>query len=964
MSGLEHALACLPKALQEGVAIYWQDYTSTAKQIGVIPPHDSAILEQLCRIWACSDFVARSCVRDPGMLTELLASGDLWCSYTPDECAIRLVRALAEVENETQLGIFLRRFRRREMVRIAWRDCLGFAVLEETLAELSRLAEALLADTLQRLYEWQTQRLGVPRNSVGQAQQLVVLGMGKLGGGELNYSSDVDLIFTYPQSGETDARRPLSNEEFFRRLGQRFIKILSEPTAEGFVCRVDMRLRPFGDSGSLVMPFTAVKEYYQNHGREWERYAMIKARVVAGDQRAGNQLLAEMRPFIYRRYLDYGAFEALRTMKALIAKEVVRKGLQRNIKLGPGGIREIEFIAQVFQLIYGGREPALQARSALKVLSYLADSRRLPRNAVAGLKQAYAFLRCVENRLQAYADQQTHNLPEEPVAKLRLAYAMGFFDWQAFSAVLKEHVRTVSAQFELIFAAPQTETEQDGTALDFVLLWRGVTDEENAMQFLAEHGFEDPARVCSALQAFKNSYSYRSMSQRGRERMHTLMPLLLGAVAGTTNTTVTLERILRLLETIARRSVYLTLLVENPLALSQLVKLCAASAWISKYLTRYPLLLDDLLDPDTLYHPPDRSRLGGELDSYLTRVPKQDTEQVMDALRHFKQTNVLRIAAADVSDAMPVMIVSDYLTEIAEVLLRKVLALARDDLIPRYGQPCCSEDGKRREAQFAIIAYGKLGGIELNYGSDLDLVFLHDSRGERQQTNGPRELDNPTFFARLVQRIIHWLTAHTPAGELYEVDTRLRPSGRAGLLVSSIDAFAEYQRSQAWTWEHQALVRTRVVAGPAELAKQFSDIRHEVLARKRDLLHLRREVREMRERMRQELGSHEPGYFDLKQDRGGIADIEFMVQYAVLANAHRYPALLIYTDNIRQLDGLEKFRILTTEEATRLRDAYRSLRHRLHQLTLQEQSGMIPETELSDDRQTVLGLWRQVMEAD
>jgi glutamate-ammonia-ligase adenylyltransferase len=427
---------------------------------------------------------------------------------------------------------------------------------------------------------------------------------------------------------------------------------------------------------------------------------------------------------------------------------------------------------------------------------------------------------------------------------------------------------------------------------------------------------------------------------------------------------VTLERILRLLESIARRSVYLTLLVENPLALSQLVKLCAASVWLSKYLTRYPLLLDDLMDPDTLYHPPDRSHVGGALDNYLARVPQQDTEQVMDALRHFKQTNVLRIAAADVSDVMPVMIVSDYLTEIAEVLLRKVLALAWDDLIPRFGRPCCSEDGEFREARFAIVAYGKLGGIELNYGSDLDLVFLHDSRGKQQQTNGPRELDNPTFFARLVQRIIHWLTARTAAGELYEVDTRLRPSGRAGLLVSGIDAFAEYQRSQAWTWEHQALVRARVVAGSAELAQQFSDIRQEVLTRERDSGNLRQEVREMRERMRQELGSKQPGYFDLKQDPGGIADIEFMVQYAVLANAHRYPALLTYTDNIRQLDGLEQFGILTAEEATRLRDAYRKLRRRLHQLTLQEQSGLISETELQDEWQTVRGLWQRVMEAD
>ncbi len=962
MSAFEHAVARLPRPLQEEVVARWLEFVSAAERAGVPLPVEPALLEQLVRVWAGSDFVARSCSRDPGMLKQLSESNDLASGYPAGDYARRLAEWLAEVADEDLMGVALRRFRRREMVRIAWRDLAGLAPLAATLADLSELADTALECTLQKLYEWQCQRLGVPRDAQGQAQQLVVLGMGKLGGRELNYSSDIDLIFAFPSNGETDGRRSLSNEEFFRRLGQRLIKLLHEATAEGFVFRVDMRLRPFGDAGPLVVTADALVDYYQNHGREWERYAMIKARVSAGDRVVGEWLLARLRPFVYRRYLDYGAFESLRTMKAMIAKQVERKGLRRNIKLGPGGIREIEFIGQVFQLIYGGREPGLREPGILRVLEYLATSERLPALAVQDLKQAYEFLRRAENRLQAWADQQTHTLPEDELAKLRLAYTMGFADWSAFVAALLRHTSVVATQFAQVFAVSKAEVEP--VAADFAAVWNGVTGEANAIGILNEQGFDDPAKALMALQALRQGFSYRALSQRGRERMDRLIPPLLGAVVAVPRPTATLERLIQLLEAIARRSVYLALLVENTLALSHLVKLCAASNWIAKYLARYPLLLDDLLDSAALYHPMERAQLGAELSRQLDRVPSDDAEQVMDALRHFKQTQVLRVAAADVSGAMPLMIVSDYLTEIAEVLLRQILSLAWADLLPRFGHPCCVEHGESRDAGFAIVAYGKLGGIELNYGSDLDLVFLHDSAGERQQTSGPREIDNPTYFAKLVQRIIHMLTAHTAAGDLYDVDTRLRPSGRAGLLVSSLAAFAEYQRHQAWTWEHQALVRARVVAGPPALAERFTAIRREVLGRERDPQALRQEVREMRERMRAEMGSSQAGYFHLKQDRGGIADIEFMVQYKILANAYRYPELLTYTDNIRQLDGLERFGILAREDATLLRDAYRGLRRRIHRLTLQEQPSLVPEEELRDYRDGVTRIWRWLMESD
>lgn len=958
------ALDKLPSALQAEVDNHWQRFLENAPTRHTFFPTDETTLGQLVRVWACSDFVARACTDHPDLLKALFDTADLSTGpFSAADYLERLAAQLEGIDEETALAAALRQFRRWAMVRIAWRDLTGLASGEETLLELSTLADTLTDQALQRLYQWHTARFGVPQDSHGQPQQLVVLGMGKLGGQELNYSSDIDLIFAFREPGDTDAKRPVSNEEFFRRLAQRLIKALNEITADGFVFRVDTRLRPFGDSGPLVMHFNRMEHYYQTHGRDWERYALIKARVIAGDHSAGDELLARLRPFIYRRYLDYGAFEALRAMKNLIAKQVQRKGLQHNIKLGPGGIREIEFIAQVFQLIYGGREPALQKRHCLKVLNYLGQTSRLPQSAVISLKTAYGFLRRTENCLQAWADQQTHQLPDDALGQLRLAYAMGFSEWDSFYATLNQHLHIVSAQFEQVFATPPASHE--AAAVDWTPLWCATMDKDSATRLLVEHGFENPETAWQCLQNLRDSRTYRILSQRGRERMDNLIPLLLSAVKDKAKTpATTLERILQLLEVIAQRSVYLALLIENQSVLTQLVNLCDASLWISRYLARYPLLLDELLDPSSLYRPLDRDHIHEELGRQLMRVSDDDPEQLLDALRHFKHTQILRIAAADVGGTMPLMVVSDYLTVLAEALLRRVLELAWNDLTPRFGQPCCYLDGERREAQFVIIAYGKLGGIELNYSSDLDLVFLHDSCGTQQQTTGPREIENPLFFAKLVRRIIYWLTTQTGAGELYPVDMRLRPSGRSGLLVSSLDAFAEYQRHQAWTWEHQALVRTRPVAGAATLGEQFLEVRQEILSRQRDPRLLRHEVREMRERMRENLGSSKPGYFHLKQDPGGIADIEFMVQYVVLAHAHQYPALLTYTDNIRQLDGLEQMGILCSEDAALLRDAYRGLRRQLHRLTLQNGSDLIPQDAVPDYQQEVVRIWQCLMETE
>ncbi len=991
------AIAALPEPMRPRLERLWAQFEEKLPALALTAAQvDAEVLASLPTVWAGSEYVAQACVRDPALLFELAASGDLGRDYAGGDMAARVAAAVTDIDekvaDEATLGTTLRRLRRREMVRIIWRDLTGQAALMTVTGEMTALAEACLDAALDRLYAWQCAESGTPVNAAGEPQRLVVLGMGKLGAWELNLSSDIDLIFAYPEPGQTRREegaapgRETSNEEFFARLGRRLIKAIGEVTAEGYVFRVDMRLRPFGDSGPPVMHFDAMEHYYQVHGREWERYAMIKARVVAGDREAGKDLMERLRPFVYRRYLDFGAFESLREMKEMIAREVRRKDMEHNVKLGAGGIREIEFIAQAFQLIRGGRERALQERCVLRVLERLAADDYLPAYVVDELHAAYDFLRRTEHRLQAWSDQQTHVLPADEAGRLRLAWSMGFADWAGFSRELARHRQRVHAHFEQVFAAPQTQhAESDG--LDLAGVWLGQFSPEQAELQLAQAGYHEPAESLRFIELLRNSRSYRALSAQGRTRMDQLMPLLIGAAGAVTalqggenaSPDVTLRRVLDLLEAIARRTAYLALLVEHPMALSQLVRLLGASPWLARYLSQHPLLLDELLDPRSLYRALDkpalvaalRERLGG-LAPAATPGEGEALEQQMDALRHFKQTQVLRVAAADLGEVLPVMQVSDKLTWIAEAVLDEVLELAWQHLVARHGRPVCTAEGALCDKGFAIVAYGKLGGIELGYGSDLDLVFLHGAEQEQAETSGEKPIALPVFFARLGQRIIHILTARTPAGELYEVDMRLRPSGESGLLVSAMRSYATYQREQAWTWEHQALVRARVVAGDPVIAEHFASLRREILARRRDREVLRGEVRDMRRRMREandrsrpatdKTGDGEPGRFDIKQGRGGIADIEFMVQYGVLSWACDHPSLLEYTDTIRLLEALAGVGVMPAAEATLLAEAYQAYRTRLHRLTLQEQSAVVSDEAFRPYRDEVGRLWDALMQ--
>jgi glutamate-ammonia-ligase adenylyltransferase len=886
------------------------------------------LLRALRQVSACSPYVAAYLARAREHLAELVASGELGRPLTAADYRVRIEARTAGIEDEVELMGRLRRLRQRELVRIAWRDILGAAGLAETIRELSDFADAVLGATLAWLHRAQ---------AGGAGETLVVIAMGKLGAQELNFSSDIDLIFAYPGEGEPQARSgPRSNQAFFERLGQRLIRVLSRVTEDGFVFRVDMRLRPFGDAGPLVMSFDALEGYYVTHGRDWERYALIKARPVAGDVTAGERLLARLRPFVYRRYLDFGAIGALRNMRRLIDEEAKRKGLASNIKLGPGGIREIEFIGQAFQLIYGGRRPVLQARPIVTVLRALATLGFLPETAIEELIAAYEFLRTTEHRLQQIDDRQTQSLPDEDLSRARIAYGMGYPDWAAFTAALALHRGRVMCHFERLVLRPDQPAAGHGP-------WQAEQAGERRMARLQALGFIDPRPVAVALEALYASPAARRLIALERERLDRLLPALLATVARLPAPEGVLARVLAVVEAIAKRSVYLILLEEHPAALEQLVRLCGASPWIAGYLARQPVLLDELIDPRSLYAPPAPTELSRLLEVRLSHLPEGDLEQQLDALRHFKHSQFLRVAAADVAGILPVPAVSDHLSAIAETALRSALALAERDLEARYGPQASA-------GAFAIIAYGKLGGIELGYGSDLDLVFLYD---------GPTELQER--YTRLAQRIIHFLGTQTRAGKVFAVDTRLRPSGAAGLLVSGLAAYGDYQRHRAWTWEHQALVRARPVAGDAGVMRRFSALRAEVLSAPRDPTALGGEVRAMRARMRAELADRSPGFFDLKQGPGGLADIEFLVQFTVLRFAASHPEILAHTDNRHLLAALGQTGLVALEDSVALTEAYFAYRGRLHALALGQQPARVGEGEFAAERARVSRLWARLL---
>ena len=898
-------------------------------------------MQRLERLLLASDYAQDRLRADPQLLDELDAPRPA-LELPPEDSSVWSSR--------------LRRHRHAESVRLIHRDVNGIDAIEDTLAGTSRLAERCLAASAAAVEGAMRGRYGTPiGNASGSAQSLVVFALGKLGGGELNFSSDVDLVFAFAEAGQSEGGRALDNGDWFQRAGQQLVQLLSEVTHEGMAYRVDMRLRPFGQSGRLAQSFAAMEHYFQREGRDWERYAWIKARPVAGDLAAGERFLETLRPFVYRRYLDFGAFEGLREMKVLIEAEVQRRDLEGHLKLGRGGIREIEFIVQLQQLIRGGREPALRERGLLAALARLRESGYLPESSADALGEAYRFLRRLENRLQMLREEQTHSLPEGELDRARLAFGLGFPDWAALERALERHRRAVQEEFARVFearsAAPRGAMDAE-IPLDPV--WDDPAD-ASAPQRLAQAGFADGAVLAQRLLALRRLPAQAALSARAAGRLDRLMPRLLAAAARSSAPDAAALRALDLVQAVLRRSSYLALLDEQPAALARLIDVMARSQWMAERLCAHPLLLDELLDARADAAPPAREEIEAALAHALSAGVADDVEARLLVLNEFRQSCAFRVARARLVERQDAPCSARQLALIAESVLGAVLPMAIEDLARQHGH--------LRAGGVAAIAYGSFGGGELGLGSDLDLVFLYDAAHDGLETDGARPLEAVRYHTRVVQKVVALLALATPAGRLYETDLRLRPDGAKGLLVSSLQSFADYQRERAWTWEQQALVRARAVAGNAAVQAAFERIRAEVLCRPRERETVCREAREMRRRMRAELDRSREGLFDLKQGPGGLVDLEFLVQAAVLIAAAEAPQLAAAGTRTPELIGaLADCGFFAADTAQALCGAHETLLARALACTLDGRARLAaPDAAMDDARAAVKAAWQDYL---
>jgi glutamate-ammonia-ligase adenylyltransferase len=889
----------------------------------------------LPRVLSLSRYLTRLVEAEPALSEELAATWQQ--ALTAEEMRTWLPAELAE----QALKPALRQLKRRAYLRVATRDLAGLANLAEVTESMTLIAEIAVEKALTSHTAALAQRYGVPRNSQGQRQQMLVVGMGKLGGRELNVSSDIDLIFLYPEDGETDggSTRAISNFDFFTRLGRNLINAIAEVTGDGQVFRVDMRLRPNGDSGPLVCSFDMLENYFVSQGREWERYAWIKARPIGANQAElyPEEWFASLesirRLFVFRKYLDFGAIDAMRGLHAQIRREVTRKEMADNVKLGPGGIREIEFIAQVFQLIRGGRDTPLQVKATQKVLQLLAERRQISSETTLELGTAYQFLRRLEHRLQYLDDAQTHSLPTKPEDQVIIARAMGFSGYAALLEELDDHRAAVARHFAAVFADPHKSSQVPD------VVWQS-SDGDTQTQELTRQGFAHAAEAKQRLAALRDGTRYQQMPAATRERFDALVPLVIEACAVAPNPDDTLSRVLDLLEAISRRAAYLALLLQYPQALQKVAQLASASAWTADYLRRHPILLDELLDASMLETAPDWSSYRTQVDHALEEV-EPDTELQMDRMREAHHAKIFRLLAQDVSGLLPLEKLADHLSELADIMLELALKYAWRKLSKRH----------RETPRFAIISYGKLGGKELGYASDLDLIFLYDDAAPEAQEN----------YARLATRINTWLSSQTSAGTLFETDLRLRPNGDSGLVVSSVESFRKYQLESAWLWEHQALTRARFSAGDRDIGAAFEQIRNEILCQPRDLAALRAEVVAMRKKMFDAHAGKGP-LFDLKQDHGGLIDVEFIVQYLVLGHAHAHAELTGNLGNIALLKMAGELGLIPMALAETVRNAYRDYRRMQHALRLNNAPARVDPASVAERVAAVRELWRIVFE--
>ena len=833
-------------------------------------------------------------------------------------------------ENEEELARQLRELRRYVVSQIIVRDINRISDLNEVTRTITLFADFAVNTALDFAYAYYRDMYGTPIGRYTKSpQHLSVVAMGKAGGYELNVSSDIDLIFVYPESGDTDGRRERGNQEFFTKVGQKLIALLNDITADGQVFRVDMRLRPDGDSGALVLSETALEQYLITQGREWERYAWCKGRVVTPYP---NDIKALVRPFVFRKYLDYSAYEAMRNLHRQIRSEVSKKGMADNIKLGAGGIREVEFIAQIFQMIRGGQMRALQLKGTQETLKKLAELGIMPSENVETLLAAYRFLRDVEHRLQYWDDQQTQTLPTSPERQQLLAESMGFDSYAAFSDGLNVHRNKVNQLFNEILSEPEEQTQDNS---EWQWAWQEKPDEEERLGRLKEHGF-DAETVAARLDQIRHGHKYRHLSAHAQPRFDAIVPLLIQAAAEQPNPTDTLMRLFDFLENISRRSAYLAFLNEHPQTLAHLAQIMSQSSWVAAYLSKYPILLDELISAQLLDTAFDWSALAAVLSNDL-KVCGGDTEAQMDTLRHFQHAQVFRLAVQDLAGLWTVESLSDQLSALADIILAAAVQCAWADMPKKH----------RDTPQFAVVGYGKLGGKELSYSSDLDLVYLYDD---------PHP-DAGDVYSRLARRLTNWLSAATGAGSLYETDLRLRPNGDSGFQAHSLEAFAKYQHENAWIWEHQALSRARFVAGSPEVGRKFETVRRQILSLPREANPLRQEIAQMRSKM---LPTHPAREDNVKYARGGVVDVEFIVQFFVLLHARQYPELLENYGNIALLNMAARRGLLSQDAAARTAAAYRHYRQVQHRQQLHGAGAVQVDGTLRKHYEQVATLWREV----
>ena len=927
---------------------------------------DATYRTEVVSICYASPFIKRVCVAQPEWLSSLFSEETLKQNYSFEDYR-QILASVFHADSVEILQQQLRQLRTANFARIAWRDLQQYASVQQTLKDLSSFAEICLQGTLLWCFEWLRSRSNASEFVQNLPQNIVVFALGKLGGRELNFSSDVDIVFAYVEKESFTQEQAAKAIEFYLRVVQLFIKVLSEQTKDGFVFRIDTRLRPFGESGALLPSFLSIDQYFQTHGRDWERYAWMKARVIAGDIDTGEQFLQEITPFIYRRYLDYGAMQSLREMKLLIDKKARLNIDKEDLKIGFGGIREIEFITQMFQLIHGGKNLSLQVQSTLDGLQQLKKQGFFSSDWVNDLTAAYLFLRKAENTLQLREDQQVHVLPTSSDHKSHYAYLMNKNTWEAFYKEYTHHTKIVNELFQSILDVNDDTQDVLSNSIEIESVWKHVDEKEYCLEILTKNFGQNADHLYTHLKKFHDSSRVKKLIPMARGRLDSFMPIFLQELKEFDEPVSIFDRFLNVLKQIVLRSTYISLLIENKNKLSAVFSLVLASPWISNYLSTHPLLLDEVLSMDVSYEPPSLIDMQDQLNLMLQNEDL-DLERFMDVLREFKHSQVIQIAAMDIVESFPIMKVSDHLSWLAEVCINSAVNYASEELKIKYGTPQCIINEKIYVPEILIVEYGKLGGLELGYGSDLDVVFLHTSKGEDCETSGSesggKKIHNDIFFTRLVQRAIHILATVTSNGKVFEMDLRLRPHGESGPIATSIHAYENYLMNDAWLWEHQALVRARPVTNNPILVEKFSEIRKKVLCISRKIEDVRTSVLEMRNKMLNANKSDSNTVFNVKKDVGGIIDIEFLVQFLVLSHAHKFPQICEYTDNVRILESCAEAGLIDSSDASILKEIYLKYRKYLHQVSLQMLSDLAELDKFNNERQVVQKYWASLLHSD